>query len=76
MTRLDWWIGILVVSAAITFHALLPRYELVPKKGVIARPLPNVELTTDVFRFDRWTGAVEAGTILGDHWVWYKLVNP
>jgi hypothetical protein len=42
--RLDYWIGVLVLAAAILARALFPRYELVTVEGC-------------VFRMDRWTGS-------------------
>lgn len=28
MSRLDWWLGIALLVAAIVFHAIFPRYEI------------------------------------------------
>ena len=44
MKRLDYWIGVIVLAAAILGQALFPRYDLV-----------TVERC--VFRMDRWTGS-------------------
>jgi hypothetical protein len=48
MTRLEWWVGIVVLVVAVAAHACLPRYDVI--------------VTTDparVVRLDRWTGRVE-----------------
>jgi hypothetical protein len=45
MTRLDWWLGVAVLAAALLFHSIFPRYEV--------RPGENIA------RFDRWTGNLE-----------------
>lgn len=46
ITRLDWWLGIGLVVAAIVFHALFPRYEI------------RVPADRPVMRIDRWTGSI------------------
>lgn len=46
MTRRDWWLGVLVLAAALVVHALFPRYEV--------RTFSNVY----PIRVDRWTGTV------------------
>lgn len=33
IARRDWWIGVLLVTGAVTLHAVLPRYEWI-KCGV------------------------------------------
>ena len=47
-SRLDWWAGVLLVSAALLTHALLPRYSY---------QHPGNELSGLVWtKVDRWTG--------------------
>lgn len=47
MTRRDWWLGVALLAAAIVFHAVFPRYEVLVI-GEARVPL----------RVDRWTGSV------------------
>ena len=47
MTRSHWWLGVLLLVAAVVGHAFLPRYEWHTQPG-IGRSV----------RIDRWTGAV------------------
>ena len=53
MRRLDYWIGVLIVSAAVLCHALFPRYALVTIDGY-------------VFRVDRWSGLPVGTSIASD----------
>ena len=46
MTRRDWWLGVLLVTAAILVHALVPRFEITATGG-------------GLMRVDRWMGRVE-----------------
>lgn len=57
MTRRDWWMGILLLAAAVLAHALIPRYEW---RNV--GPVPRV-------RVDRWTGRAEVGNFSGGRWI-------
>ena len=52
MTRRDYWIGVIVVAAAIVCHMAFPRYTLVTIKD-------------QIFRVDRWFG-LPVGTSLTD----------
>ena len=49
MTRIDWWLGILLVVSGLLWVGLLPRYSFatIPVQDGI------------VVRMDRWTGQVE-----------------
>lgn len=47
MTRRDWWILVCVLAAALTLHALVPRYEW--------RSVPGYD-GDRWSREDRWTG--------------------
>ena len=49
ITRTDWWLGVLVLTAAILLHAAFPRFEI---KG------PPAE-GSGIWRIDRWTGQLE-----------------
>lgn len=61
MTRLDWWMGIAVLTSVLSWHALIPRYD--------------VRIHEDGFvRIDRWTGHVDAGVSRALPWV--TLVTP
>jgi hypothetical protein len=53
MTRIDWWVGVVLFAFAVIFHAAIPRYELMP---------PNVNSSV-LIRFDRWTGTAELGLL-------------
>ncbi len=52
MTRLDWWLGVLLIVVALLVHALVPRYEW-------QTPAESVAVA---IRIDRWTGAAEWGS--------------
>ena len=55
-TRLEWWIGIVLVVLAILVHALVPRYEYQHDgPGSIAW-----------VRVDRWTGRALVVTVTTD----------
>jgi len=56
MTRRDWWLGAILTAAALTVHALLPRYEGADPGG------DNQRL---FIRIDRWTGEAHLG-LFGD----------
>lgn len=47
----DWWIGVALVTAAILFHAVFPRYQITLRDD-------------GVFRTDRWTGSVQGARSL------------
>lgn len=51
MSRREQWVAVVVVSCALLLHALIPRYELSIRD-------------TGIFRWDRWTGQVEAAPTL------------
>lgn len=53
MTRRDWWLGIVLIVAAILVHALVPRYDWGQNR----------------IRIDRWTGAAEIGRFNSGEWV-------
>lgn len=44
MTRLEWWLGVALVTGALVLHGALPRYEWHETAGV------------GYVAFDRWTG--------------------
>jgi hypothetical protein len=46
VTRRDWWIGVIVLSSALVFHAAVPRYTWRTDDRLV--------------REDRWTGRLEA----------------
>lgn len=46
MKRIEWWGGVLLISAALIFHAAFPRFEW--------RPVADNGLAW--VRVDRWTG--------------------
>ena len=54
MTRYDWWLGIVILCAALVFHAVFPRYEVHARIAEAGPP----------FRVDRWTGAVGRAPVL------------
>lgn len=60
LTRLDWWLGVVCVSAAVVMHAAIPRYEW--RDSTIASRRAMV-------RIDRWTGTAEIGSFNGGVWV-------
>lgn len=63
MRRRDWWIGVGILAVATLLHGLVPRY--------------SVEIRNDgLFRFDRWTGRMEAGTARNLDWVTIAAPRP
>ena len=54
MTRVDWWIGVMVIVGGLLVHGLMPRYEW--RAGAAENPQMLI-------RIDRWTGAAELGRI-------------
>ena len=52
--RIDYWLGVLVVVAALFASRLLPRYEFAHAAGAGA---------TDYVRIDHWTGQLDVGSI-------------
>lgn len=54
MTRLDWWIGVVLVVFALLAHAMLPRYQVI---NIFEGRVPA--------RFDRWTGILDRDL---SHW--------
>jgi hypothetical protein len=61
MTRRDWWIGIGVVTVALFFHAVLPRYEVV------------ATTSGGYARFDRWTGQLDVIAPEGQPPAWFTV---
>lgn len=55
MTRVDWWLGVLIVTLSILVHAVMPRYEW---HSANTAALAN----TTWVRIDRWTGTLEVTT--------------
>ena len=53
MKRIDYWLGIAVISTAIVFYAMFPRHQTVLAHG-------------DAFSVDRWTGKPVGRTVLGN----------
>ena len=49
MPRRDWWLGVLVLAAALVFYAVFPRYDF---HG------PSTDGLL-MWRVDRWTGSGE-----------------
>lgn len=47
MTRRDWWVGVALLTAALVFHAVFPRYQWQHTAGAVW------------LRVDRWTGSAE-----------------
>jgi hypothetical protein len=59
MTRRDWYVGVVLVVAALLFHAAVPRYAW--RDGLTSRQL---------IRLDRWTGSAALGRLDGEgRWV-------
>lgn len=52
MARLNQWSAVVLLAAALLFHAAFPRYEIVIRENA-------------VFRVDRWTGRLEAAGSIG-----------
>jgi hypothetical protein len=50
-------LAMIVIAAAIVFHALVPRYEVTLRPGGVAGAF---------MRIDRWTGNVEFRVLSGD----------
>ena len=64
MTRLDWWLAVLLVVGALTGHALFPRYEFMAadlgeSNAAIVAAAGGI-LTV---RVDRWAGDVDLGLV-------------
>lgn len=49
MTRTDWWLGVVLLVAALLAHAAFPRYEWTHQQGGTGSALAMI-------RLDRWTG--------------------
>ncbi len=85
MRRLDWWLGVVLVVLATLLHALIPRYELLvpapPQNRSVDPPYGDfyaAERFPTLIRLDRWTGAVDSGSLvaqIGDapKWVWVRV---
>ena len=64
ITRRGWWLGVLLITAALMLHALLPRYEFRWEASAAG-----------MARFDRWTGTVELALIKAPP-PWLRVVGP
>ena len=85
MKRGDWWCGVALVALAILFHAAIPRYELLAPSPTQSHPADvpygdfyGAARYPTLIRLDRWTGAVETGSLVGQieappTWVWVRL---
>jgi hypothetical protein len=51
-TRIDWWLGVMIVALSLLAHAFIPRYQIIlAPESESSRPA--------ILRVDRWTGRLE-----------------
>lgn len=64
LTRRDWWMAVTLVTVAIVFHAVWPRYDW-------------RHVTGNVFvRIDRWTGHANLTRVVADRPIEQTPVPP
>ena len=85
MRRGDWWPGVGLLVLAILLHAAIPRYELLAPLPVQNRPADapygdfyGAARFPTLIRLDRWTGAVDSGSLVtqiggAPKWVWVSV---